>query len=74
MSEQMTLFECGLRINGRYCQFMESNNRESIDEYINIMRETNPPYAEILFLEKTYELVSSTPYVIMEATEEYEDE
>ena len=61
----ITVFESGVRIgNGEYCKFIESNEKQNVIDYIEIMKHTKPENSEIVFLEKTYNLVSTIPHII----------
>ncbi len=61
----LIVFEAGLRSEeGYYSKFMESPDRGRVEEYIEIMKSTKPEGAEIMFMEKCYQLVSTTPHII----------
>ena len=61
----LIVFEVGLRNPvGKYSKFMESQDRDKVNEYIEIMRSSIDDYFEIVFLEKDYKLVSTTPLII----------
>lgn len=63
--ESLTVFEAGMRSEGgRYAEFISSPDRKKVEDYIEIMKETKPEGMSIVFLEKTYQLVSTTPHII----------
>ena len=63
--ETMTIYEAGLRApDGKYAKFISSPNKQVVDEYIEIMKTTKPYGKTILFLEKTFHLVSTTPHIV----------
>lgn len=63
--EALTIYEAGLRApNGEYAQFIFSPNKQEIDEYIKIMKKVKPHEMTILFMEKTFHLVSTTPHIV----------
>ena len=63
MSDLM-VFEAGLRINGKYSKFMESPERKKVIEYLEIMKKTKPDNGELIFLQKDYRLILTTPHII----------
>jgi hypothetical protein len=65
MSEDVTLYEAGLRINGKYSQFIQSRNPSEVDEYIEIMLTTKSDDSEVVKLVKTYRCISTTPQIIL---------
>ena len=64
--ETMTLYEAGTRSeeNGGYNKFIESLDREVVEAHIETMKTTVPHKMTIVFLEKTFHLVSTTPHII----------
>ena len=63
--EALTIYEAGLRApDGKYANFISSTNRQDVDEYIETMKTTAPYGHTILFLEKTFRLVSTTPHIV----------
>ncbi len=70
MSNDLIVYEAGIRINGKYVKFTESPDKQNTLDYIEVMKVTKPENAEIVMLEKTYRLISTVPYVISEGIEE----
>lgn len=63
--ETLIVFEAGIRNeDGQYHKFMDSPNREEVQEYLEIMKETKPEDSTLVFMEKTYKLVCTTPYIV----------
>jgi hypothetical protein len=63
--ENLTVFEAGARSpDGKYATFMESPEKSKIDDYLEIMKRTVPEDFELVFMEKTYRLISTTPNII----------
>jgi hypothetical protein len=61
----LIIFEAGMRIGGAYSKFMESPDREKVEEHAEIMRAAvSSEDIEIVILEKTYRLINTTPYII----------
>ncbi len=61
----LRVYEAGVRSpDGKYAKFIESNERASVDDYIEIMKEAVQHDFEIVFLTKDYQLVSTTPHII----------
>ena len=61
----MNIFEVGTRnLDGKYTKFMESPDRDAVTDYLDIMKEVVSDNLTIIFTEKTYNLTSSTPYII----------
>ncbi len=57
----LIVFEAGMRNPlGKYSKFMESPNREEVDDYIEIMKTTKPEIFELVLLEKHYTLINTT--------------
>lgn len=65
--ETLIIYEAGGRSeDGRYVKFIESPKREDVEECIEIMKKTQPHGTTIVFLEKTFHLVNTTPFIIGE--------
>jgi len=64
MSEDITIYEAGLRINGVFSSFIQSNDESSVDEYIEIMKTTKIEESEIVKHTKFYRCVCTTPQII----------
>ena len=64
MSDDVIVFTAGLRIGGKYSEFIQSNREPDVDEYIEIMKKTKPEDSVITKMIKTYRCISTTPYVI----------
>ena len=63
--QNLTIFEAGMRSEaGRYAEFITSPDREKVEEYIEIMKLSKPEGMTIVFLEKNYQLVSTTPHIV----------
>jgi hypothetical protein len=63
--ETLTIYEAGMRSDsGKYAEFIKSTDRAKVEEYIEIMKQTRTDGFEILFLEKTYHLVCTTPQIV----------
>ncbi len=61
----MDIYEAGIRDEvGKYSLFIQSNDKDAVIDYTETMKETVPLSHEIVFLEKTYELVCTTPHII----------
>lgn len=71
MMETLIIFEAGMRSrNGKYSKFIESPDRSKVIEHIEIMKLCNPTDLELVFYEKTYHCVSTTPRIIHTPTKE----
>ena len=67
----MIVYEAGVRgIDNNYCKFIESPKESDVDEYIGIMKEIVSENNEIVKLIKTYDLVSTTPYIVNRSAQE----
>ena len=63
--DSLIVFEAGMRNQeGKYFEFMESPDRKKVEDYLEIMKKTKPDNFELVFLEKNYHLVSTTPHVV----------
>ena len=61
----MQIYEAGTRnSDGKYTQFIESNSEKKVDDYIEIMKVAKVEILTIVKLIKTYNCVSTTPYII----------
>lgn len=61
----LTVFEAGMRnLKGNYNKFMESPDRDEVEEYLEIMKTTMPEDFELVLLEKRYVLVTTTPHIV----------
>ena len=58
MSQDVTIYEAGLRIGSKFCSFIESKSESDVDEYIEIMKTTKPDDSEIVKHKKLYRCVS----------------
>jgi hypothetical protein len=66
MSKEIKVYEAGVRneLTGKYSQFITSRVRAEVDDYIDIMKQTVSTDYEIVFYERFYNLISTTPYII----------
>jgi len=64
MSDDVTIYEAGLRINGKFSLFIQSRNEEEVDNYIEIMKMTKTDDSEIVKHTKFYRCISTTPQII----------
>ncbi len=48
MIDDVTIYEAGLRINGKFSPFIQSRNEEEVDNYIEIMKITKADESEIV--------------------------
>ena len=64
MGDDVTIYEAGLRINGRFASFIESRNETEVDDYIEIMKTTKTDESEIVKHTKFYRCISTTPQII----------
>ena len=64
MSDDVTIYEAGLRINGKFSSFIQSQNESEVDEYIDIMKITKTSDSEIVKHKKFYRCVSTTPQIV----------
>ena len=63
--EDLIVFEVGIRIeSGEYSKFMESPNKKEVLDYLNILKETKPYSSELVFSEKRYRGISTTPVIV----------
>ena len=61
----LRVFEAGMRNPaGTYAKFMESPDREKVEEYLEIMKTTMPEDFEMILMEKQYVLVTTTPNIV----------
>lgn len=60
MSDDVTIYECGLRFDSKYSSFMQSRSEKEINEYIDIMR-ASCDIGEIVKMQKIYRCISTTP-------------
>jgi len=64
MSEEIRIYEGGIRLeSGTYVQILRSEDRVKVEEDIDLIKDINPDW-EVVFLEKCYHLVSTTPRII----------
>jgi len=64
MSEEIRIYEGGIRLeSGTYVQILRSEDRSKVEEDIDLIKDMNPD-KEVVFLEKCYHLVRTTPYII----------
>lgn len=66
MEDDLIIFEAGMRhsAGGKYYKFMESPDKAKVEEYLEIMKGTKPDESELVFSEKTYRLIATTPHII----------
>ncbi len=63
--ESLIVFEAGMRSEeGKYSKFMESPDRQKVEEYLEIMKKTRTDNFQLVFLEKTYHLICTTPHIV----------
>lgn len=67
MSADVTIYECGLRIDNKYSCFMQSKDESQINDYINIMRKSCDK-GEIVKMQKLYRCISTTPLSVLDAS------
>ena len=60
----LIVYEVGIRIDGKYAEFMSSPDKKKVDDYLEIMKTSTPTYSELVFLTKHYHLVSTTPNIV----------
>ena len=60
MSKDVTIYECGLRLDNKYSSFMQSRSEKEIDEYVGIMK-SSCDRGEIVKIQKIYRCISTTP-------------
>lgn len=63
MSNDVRLYECGLRVGDKYSSFMQSRSEGEIDNYVKIMKKCCDK-GEIVKMEKLYRCVATTPMSI----------
>ena len=67
----LVIYEAGARSpSGKYSKFIESPKQQDVDDYLCIMKGCVPCNFELVKLEKTYHLVSTTPHIISRANNE----
>ena len=64
MGDEVIVFTAGLRMGGKYSEFIQSKSEADVDEYIEIMKKTKPDGSLITKMIKTYRCISTAPYVI----------
>jgi hypothetical protein len=63
--DDLIVFEAGMRSDtGKYSKFMESPDRQKVEDYLKIMTTTKPDGFELVLLEKHYQLVCTTPHIV----------
>ena len=63
--QSITIYEVGMRSpKGEYTKFDESTNKKEADVFLEIMKKFTPDGFEVVFLEKVYHCVSTTPHII----------
>tara|TARA_R110000822_G_scaffold122229_1_gene256333 strand:+ start:516 stop:725 length:210 start_codon:yes stop_codon:yes gene_type:complete len=63
--QSITIYEVGMRSpNGEYSKFCESPDKSKVDDHLEIMKKCTPDGFEVVFLEKVYHCVSTTPHII----------
>lgn len=63
MSESVIIYECGLRLGGKYSEFMQSRDESKVDDYIEIMKESCDR-GEIVKYVKHFNCISVTPFIV----------
>ncbi len=58
MSDDVIIYEAGLRIGSKFSSFIESKSESDVDEYVVIMKTTKPDDSEIIKHKKLYRCVS----------------
>lgn len=62
--EKLVIFEAGVsNSEGKYSKFIQSPDREKVIEYMNIMEVCVDADFEIIYLEKVFNCVSTTPKI-----------
>ena len=65
----LVIFEVGMRdIDGRYTEFMKSPDRKQVDDYSDLMNDVVDECFEIVKLEKSYKLLTTTPHIVKRNT------
>jgi hypothetical protein len=64
MSEDVILYEAGLRVDSDYWTSIQSRTESDVDEYITIMKKTKPEVATIVKTVKHFRCISTTPFII----------
>jgi predicted hydrocarbon binding protein len=59
----VTIYEAGLMIGGKFSSFIESRKESDVDEYIEIMKTTKPVNSEIVKHKKLYRCISCSVMV-----------
>jgi hypothetical protein len=65
MSNDIDLYECGLRIGNKYSSFMQSRNEREVDLHIEVMKKCCDK-GEIVKMKKLYRCISTTPMSAIE--------
>lgn len=64
-SGDLLIYEAGIRSrSGRYAKFIESPNPKEVEEYIETMKLIAPEVSRIVYLTKTYRLISTEPHIV----------
>jgi hypothetical protein len=61
-AKELIVYAAGIKIGGTYAEFIFSPDEKKVEEYLEIMRESTPEYAEAIFSTNHYQLVSSTTH------------
>ena len=64
MSDDLIIYEAGVRIGNNYSKFTESPDKQKTIDYIEILKVTKPENSEIILLEKTYRVISTIPHIV----------
>jgi hypothetical protein len=64
MSEDIMVYEAGLRVDSEYWKFIESRTEQEVDNYITVMKKTKPEVATIVKTVKHFRCISTTPFII----------
>ena len=63
--DTLIIYEAGLRTEaGKYHNFISSTCINEVEDYIEIVKVSKPESMSIIFIEKTYHLVSTTPHIV----------
>ena len=66
--EDILVYSAGVKkSNGEYTQFVESRDRSTVDDYIEIMKMTLPKEYEIVFKRADYRCVGVATHTVREA-------
>jgi hypothetical protein len=64
MSEDLVIYEVGVRYgDNHYAAFLESPNKDAVLEHARLVRDTVDDEHTVVFMEKTYRLISTIPHI-----------